>query len=293
MTKRSPGSVLIGLAAWLLIALAAGLLFVSFAAQYRYLYAARHQAGPAAVAALALDAGMIIFSLLALGLAFAGQAAKTERVLILACAAGSAGMNYLAADAGSPRSVAAYVAWPLFLAVVADRVIAVVRRHRLGDAGTSPWAVAGHAALYLLRLVLAPPSTARGFRQMVLDAAPIPAHIEHDEISGTPLPDRPPLTRERQGPAAAAVAGSARVRGLTAVHNSGRMLAGARTEADNDLVRRLVQEGHPLPPIRAVAGLDDPALNGSSEATRRRVARWALTQAAEALEDRDGRASGS
>lgn len=278
---RAPGSVLIGTAAWLLVLLAAGLLFVSFAAQYRYLYAARHQAGPAAVAALALDAGMIIFSLLALGLAFAGQAAKTERVLILACAAGSAGMNYLAADAGSPRSAVAYVTWPLFLAVVADRVIAVVRRHRLGDAGTSPWAVAGHAALYLLRLVLDPWPTTKGLRRMVLDAAPIPAHIEHDEVSGASVPDRPPLTRERQRPAAAAVAGSARVRGLAAV-----------PDPKQDLIRELVRAGHPLPGRNALARGDHPAFYGS-EATRRRIARNALDKAAEALEDRDGRASGS
>ena len=37
------------------------------------------------VEAVALDVGMAIFSLLALGLARAGQPARAERVLILAC----------------------------------------------------------------------------------------------------------------------------------------------------------------------------------------------------------------
>jgi hypothetical protein len=129
---------------------------------------------------------MIIFSLLALGLARGRQAAPVERALIVVCALGSAAMNYGAADVSSARSVAAYVMPPVFLAIVTDRVIATVRRHMLGmEAERSAWAVigrlvlavlaaAGKAALYGLRLVLAPRSTLSGARSLVLLATPLP-----------------------------------------------------------------------------------------------------------------------
>jgi len=72
------------------------------------------------------------------------------------------------------------------LAVVVDRVVAVVRRHVLGDAERSVWAAVGRGLaaaasglglvlLYLLRFVLAPPSTGAGLRRVVLIATPLPA----------------------------------------------------------------------------------------------------------------------
>jgi hypothetical protein len=183
---RGPGSVLIGWAGWLLAGLGGGLLFVSFSGQFSYLAQARHQEVPSLIEAAMSDLGMIIFTLLALGLARAGKPARTERTLIMACSAGSAAMNYAAADAASPRSVAAYVAAPVFLAVVADRVVAVIRRHVLGQDEASAWAAAGRTAraavrraglagLYVLRFVLAPASTATGLRRMLLAAAPLAA----------------------------------------------------------------------------------------------------------------------
>jgi hypothetical protein len=86
----------------------------------------------------------------------------------------------------SPRSVTAYAVAPVALAVVVDRVVAVIRRHVLADRGPSTWAAVGRAAaaaarvaglvgLYALRFALAAPQTARGLRRMVLDAAPLPA----------------------------------------------------------------------------------------------------------------------
>ncbi len=183
---RARGSGLVSAAAILLGLLAAGLFVVTLSAQYKYVFAAKHQAIPAMIEAAALDLGMAIFALLALGLAMAGQAAKIERALIVACAVGSAAQNYAAADVTSPRSVAAYVAPALFLALVVDRVVAVVRRHVLGDAELSVWAAVGRGLaalvkglglvlLYLLRLVLAPPSTSTGLRRLVLIATPLPA----------------------------------------------------------------------------------------------------------------------
>jgi Protein of unknown function (DUF2637) len=185
-TGRAPGSVLIAVAAWLLALTGGGALFVSFTAQYTYLVAARRQAAASMIEALLLDLLMIVFTLLALGLALAGQSARTERALILACAAASAYMNVSAADVASPRSVTAYAVAPVALAVVVDRVVAVMRRHVLADAEPSAWKALGRAAataaritgrvlLYALRFALAAPQTARGLRQMVLDAAPLPA----------------------------------------------------------------------------------------------------------------------
>ncbi|MGH3189655.1 MAG: hypothetical protein ACRDPY_23245 [Streptosporangiaceae bacterium] len=183
---RAPGSALIAVAAWLLALTGGGALFVSFAAQYAYIRAVRRQVAASVVEALLLDLLMIVFTLLAVGLSRAGQPARAERALILACAAASAYMNVSAADVASPRSVAAYTVAPVALAAAVDRVVAVIRRHVLADQEPSAWTTLGSAAaaaaritslalLYALRLILAAPQTVRGLRRMVLDAAPLPA----------------------------------------------------------------------------------------------------------------------
>ena len=120
-----------------------------------------------------------------------------------AAAAASAYMNVSAADVASPRSVAAYAVAPLALAVVVDRVVAVIRRHVLADAGPSAWTTVGRAAaatartaglvlLYCLRFALAALETARGLRRTVLDAAPLPP------IPRAPAPEalRPPRSKK-------------------------------------------------------------------------------------------------
>jgi hypothetical protein len=176
---------MINVATILLAALAAGLFFVSFKGQFTYLFAARHQSVPSMIEAAMLDTGMVVFTLLALGLSRVGKSSRTERALILACSIGSAGMNYAAADDASPRSVIAYTAAPVFLAVVIDRVVAVVRRHVLGMDEASAWTamggvmmtaarLAGLLLLYGLRMCLAFRETAAGLRQAVLTAAPLP-----------------------------------------------------------------------------------------------------------------------
>lgn len=108
----------------------------------------------------------------------------------MACASGSALMNFAPADATSWRSVLAWCMPPVFLAVVVDRVVVVIRRHVLAmTEGRSPWSAAaaataragrclGLAVLYVLRLVLAPASTCSGARRAILAAAPLPAAAE-------------------------------------------------------------------------------------------------------------------
>jgi hypothetical protein len=195
-SSRGPGSVLVAVATGLLFLLGVGLFAVSLDAQYRYVFHAKHQSAASWVEAVALDVGMAIFSLLALGLARAGKPARAERVLITACAAASGVMNFAAADDASPKSVLAYVMPPVFLAVVADRVVSVVRRHVLGEDERSPWQAAAPLALYGLRLVLALPSTAAGLRRWLLLKTPLPAA----QAPATTAIPQPAAISSRRGP---------------------------------------------------------------------------------------------
>jgi hypothetical protein len=190
---RAPGQRVIAFATWLLVLLGAGLMYVSFAAQYQYIFAVKRVDAASAIEAAMLDAGMIVLSALGIGLALAGKASKAERFLIMVCAGLSAFMNYAAADTASWRSVVAYVAAPVFLAVIVDRVISVIRRHVLPLDAESAWVPLGRATiaaarlaavvlLYLLRFVLAPPSTGMGLRQAVLNATPLPAAPARPEL---------------------------------------------------------------------------------------------------------------
>lgn len=202
------GSGLINFATALLFLLGIGLFVVSFKGQYAYVFAQKHVNSVSVVEALSLDAGMAIFSLLGLGMSRAGKPALVERVLIVLCALGSAAMNLGAADVASPRSVAAYCVPPVFLALVVDRVISVVRRHYLGDEERSPWAVLGRGLLYLLRFLVAPTSTARGIRQALLDRTPVPAPSQPAEPAQTvpavvELPERGPIQAVTARPVAA------------------------------------------------------------------------------------------
>jgi hypothetical protein len=200
---RTPGSRVIAFATWLLVFLGAGLMYVSFQAQYTYIYAVKHVNAASAIEAAMLDAGMIILSALGIGLALAGKGSKAERFLIMVCAGLSAFMNYAAADTASWRSVVAYMAAPVFLAVIVDRVISVIRRHVLPLDAESAWVPLGRAAiaasrlaavilLYLLRFVLAPPSTGAGLRRLVLNAAPVPAASPRQVLLPPEIPELEP-----------------------------------------------------------------------------------------------------
>jgi hypothetical protein len=74
-TGPTPGSVLIAVAAWLLALTGGGALFVSFSAQYAYIFTVRRQDAASVIEALLLDLLMIVFTLLALGLSRAGNPA--------------------------------------------------------------------------------------------------------------------------------------------------------------------------------------------------------------------------
>lgn len=197
--RRTPGSRVIAFATWLLALLGAGLMYVSFDAQYRFILAQKGDRAASLIEAAMLDAGMVILSALGIGLAQAGKPSGSVRFLIMICAGASAGMNLAAADPASWRSVAAYVAAPVFLAVITDRVIAVIRQHVFPLDTESAWApigrtavimlrLAGVVTLYLLRTMLAPSGTLRGLRQMVLDAAQVPGMTDLRRPGGELLP---------------------------------------------------------------------------------------------------------
>ena len=186
---RRPGARLIWASTGGLAVLALATFYVSFRAQFTFMYAVKHQDLPALIEALIADVAMVTCSLLALGMACAGQSAKVARLLVVAFAGLSAGMNYLAADVSSFRSVAVYVMPPAVFAVCTDQTVAVIRRHGLGIAEDSAWTVlgrlviaavrlAGIIVLYGLRFILAPAETATGLRRMVLNAAPLPGAVQ-------------------------------------------------------------------------------------------------------------------
>ncbi|SRR6266851_6810318 len=195
---RSPGARLIWASTVGLAVLALATFYVSFRAQFTFMYAVKHQDLPALIEALIADVAMVVCSLLALGMACAGQSAKVARLLVVLFAGLSAGMNYLAADVSSVRSVAVYVMPPAVFVVCTDQTVAVIRRHGLGIAEDSAWTVlgrlvlaaarlAGIILLYGLRFILAPAETAKGLRRMVLNAAPLPeAGQDHSAPEAVP-----------------------------------------------------------------------------------------------------------
>ena len=153
---------------------------------------------------------MVVCSLLALGMACAGQPAKVARLLVVVFAGLSAGMNYLAADVSSVRSVAVYVMPPVVFAVCTDQTVAVIRRHGLGITEDSAWTVlgrlvlavvrlAGIILLYALRFILAPAETAKGLRRVVLNAAPLP-EAGQDHPAPEAVPEAAPGTVPEAAP---------------------------------------------------------------------------------------------
>jgi hypothetical protein len=187
----------------LLLALAGAQGYVSFRAQYLFVHQIKGEVAVSMLEAAGLDAAAVIFALLALAQARLGRPAATERILNLACVGGSLAMNAASARLSDPKSVAAWVLPALLYAAASDRLIAVVRRRALArtrhtrtrpGADRSAYAAVGGAALWLVRLVLAPPSTIIGFRRWVLATAPTAPGLPPSETRSGPRtgPQVPP-----------------------------------------------------------------------------------------------------
>jgi hypothetical protein len=177
---RVKGGVLLAAASCLLLLLAAAQGYVSFRAQYAFVDHAKRARIPSVLEALGLDTGAVIFALLALSLARRGRPGTVERVLNVTCALGSLTMNLLAANLTSPRSITVWVLPSALYALASDRLIAVVRRWvqasdpaaQIGPEG-SAWRALGGLGLWVLRLIFDVRGTVTGFRQWVLDVAPV------------------------------------------------------------------------------------------------------------------------
>ena len=175
-------------ARWLAVSMAAlGVLaaasaVVSYAAQYRMVFAAKRVALAAALEAGIPDVAALIFAGLGIALALHGKRAIRPRVLNICAVATSVAMNVLAARHGW-RDLAIWAMPPIAYALASDTAIGVVRawtiaRQRalnaaLADDGSSPLAMIGGLLLWMLRLAVAPVSTLSGFRSWVLDECPV------------------------------------------------------------------------------------------------------------------------
>jgi hypothetical protein len=155
---------------------------VSYAAQYRMVYAAKRVASAAALEAGIPDVAALIFAALGIALALHGKRAIRPRVLNVCAVGTSVAMNVLASGHGW-RNLAIWAMPPIAYALASDTAIGVVRawtiaRHRamndvLADEATTPLAIVGGLLLWILRLTMAPVSTLAGFRSWVIDECPV------------------------------------------------------------------------------------------------------------------------
>ena len=182
--RRGPGEVgwwLRGAAAVLAL-LAGAAAAVSWQAQYVMVLGVKHAQVVAAVEAGIPDAGALIFAALGVVLALHGKRALRPRVLNATCIAISLAMNALAAGHGW-RDLAIWVMPAAIYALASDTLIGVVRAQAVarlradksgfGDDAPDLLAALGGTALWLLRLLLAGPSTLRGFRAWVIEECPV------------------------------------------------------------------------------------------------------------------------
>ena len=198
----SPGQDRSGL--WLrnaaagLCVLAAAAAAVSFTAQYRMAESARYLPVVAALEAAIPDAAALVFACLGIALALHGRRALRARALNLASVGASVFMNAIAAAPGW-RNLAIWILPPVAYALASDTLIGVVRARalalhlQLGAAlaadATTPLAVLGGLALWLLRLALAPASTLTGFRAWVLAECPVAPGRRAPASGPGPVPD--------------------------------------------------------------------------------------------------------
>ena len=196
--------------------LAAAAAVVSWDAQYVMVRQARHVPAIAALEAGIPDTGALIFAALGIALALHGRRALRPRTLNVACVGLSLTMNAIAAGPGW-RDTAIWVMPAAVYALASDTLIGVVRAwalarmHATGQAlegeETTPLAVAGAMALWLLRLALAPASTLTGFRRWTVEECPVapgrkaPAPLPAPPAALPPaeLPAFPPSRRSSNG----------------------------------------------------------------------------------------------
>jgi hypothetical protein len=125
------------------------------------------------------DAAALVFACLGVALALHGRRAIKARLLNVASAGASVFMNVIAAAPGW-RDLAVWAMPPAAYALASDTLIGVVRTGVIVRQGPAVLAeevtllaLAGGAALWLLRLSMAPASTLAGFRAWVIEECPV------------------------------------------------------------------------------------------------------------------------
>jgi hypothetical protein len=217
--RSAPGRTQDRPARWLtaalfsLAVLAAASATVSYAAQYRMVFAAKGVASVAALEAAIPDVAALIFATLGIALALHGRRAIRARVLNVAAVVTSVAMNVLAAGHGW-RDLAIWAMPPVAYALASDTAIGVVRswtlarqkamNETLADDEATPLAIVGGLLLWLLRLAVAPASTLAGFRSWVVEECPIaPGRRGHPARRGPQGAIAPRPAKAIAGPAEA------------------------------------------------------------------------------------------
>lgn len=206
-----------------LAVLAVAAAVVSYAAQFKFVYAVKHLTVIAGIQAGIPDAGAAVFAALGIALALQGKRAVRSRILNVLCVGVSIGMNALAASHGY-RALAVWVMAPVIYALASDTLIGVVRAYEiarlkalnaaLADDEATPLTVVGGLLLWVLRLTFAPVSTLGGFRGWVLTSVKVApgtyAALGGDETKALPPPrdEKRPSKPIRPRPARKAVTGS-------------------------------------------------------------------------------------
>lgn len=188
--------------------LAAAAAIVSYAAQYKFVLAAKSITAIAALEAGIPDAAAVIFACLGIALALQGKRAVRARVLNVGAVATSIFMNFAAAAGTGWRDVAIWTMPPVAYALASDTAIGVVRAwavarqkalsEALADDEPSPLAMLGRVVLYTMRLIVAPPSTARGARRSLLNATPLPPALTASAAQEAITQARADAARERE-----------------------------------------------------------------------------------------------
>jgi hypothetical protein len=257
-----------------LAVLAAASAAVSYAAQYRMVFAAKGTAPVAALEAAIPDMAALIFATLGIALALHGKHAIRARVLNVTAVVTSVAMNVLAAGRGW-RDLAIWAMPPVAYALASDTAIGVVRAWTLArqkaldealDDEATPLAILGRLLLWLLRLGLAPISTLAGFRAWVIEECPI--------APGRRARPAPPGPRSQVAPHPV----EAITAGLSASRR-GRAQAGTKTARFLDLVvsRYGPLEDFPLADVSRVSGELAPEVGLDPGAARSALRRHVLS----------------
>jgi hypothetical protein len=184
-----------------LCALSGAAATVSYAAQYRLVYAARRLAVAALLEAAIPDAAALVFACLGVALALLGRRAIRARLLNMASAGTSVFMNVIAAAPGW-RNLAVWAMPPAAYVLASDTLIGAVARRQPAAQPKELTLLAGTAwlALWLLRLSVAPRSTLGGFRAWGIEECPVaPGRRAPAPSRRPPFPfhhkERPPAPR--------------------------------------------------------------------------------------------------